>query len=240
MSNIIAIANMIGNQRGGGGRSFSPASLNPVLWFDATKQVYSDAGTTPITDGGTVAQWNDQSGVSNNNLTASGTGKPTYSANAGKPYLTFDGVANFMKATAMTLNQPDHWFIVMNLITWPTNKGVADGNTVNSHLLYTYPSTPSVTVYAGGFGAAFNPSLGSFGMADIKWNGASSKGRFNLAGEILGDSGTSNAGGLTIGGGGNNALNCNVAFSEIIIYPSIQSDTNATLIYNYLKAKYGL
>src|ERR1035441_4221496 len=79
MPNIIAIANMIGN--GGGGSSFNPATLNPVLWFDASNpSIFSDAGTTPCTDGSVVQQWTDLS-TSGKNLTGTTTARPLFKTN---------------------------------------------------------------------------------------------------------------------------------------------------------------
>jgi len=56
------------------GGAFTPASLPGLIdWWKADAQVFSDAGTTPCTNGTTVQQWNDQSG-SGNNLNSGGIG----------------------------------------------------------------------------------------------------------------------------------------------------------------------
>jgi hypothetical protein len=48
-----------------------------VAWYTADAGVYNDAGTTLATDGQTVAQWNDQSGLGHH-LTITSGGGPDY------------------------------------------------------------------------------------------------------------------------------------------------------------------
>lgn len=47
-------------------------------WYKADTGVYNDAGSTLATDGQTVQQWNDQSGIGNNISQATGGNRPTY------------------------------------------------------------------------------------------------------------------------------------------------------------------
>src|SRR4051812_22975397 len=59
------------------GRAFSPSSLTGLkMWMDASQTLYSDAaGTTPATtDGTSVLNVPDRSGVGNTMTRASGTG----------------------------------------------------------------------------------------------------------------------------------------------------------------------
>jgi len=69
-----------------------------VQWLDAGVGVYSDAGTTPITDGGTAEQWNDQSGKGNNVTQVTGADRPVWHSSKlnGRPALTFDGAATYL------------------------------------------------------------------------------------------------------------------------------------------------
>ncbi|MBL7891275.1 MAG: T9SS type A sorting domain-containing protein, partial [Bacteroidia bacterium] len=68
-------------------------STNNALWVKADSKVYSDAGTTPASNGSTVQQWNDMSGNANNVSQGTAGNRPTYKTNKvnGKPALQFTG-----------------------------------------------------------------------------------------------------------------------------------------------------
>lgn len=69
---------VLGGQSGGGG-GFTPASLTGLqLWLKADTGVYSDLGSTPATNGGSVEQWNDQSGNANNITQTTSFNRPVY------------------------------------------------------------------------------------------------------------------------------------------------------------------
>lgn len=88
----------------GGGASFTPASLSPLLWLRASAGVYSDAGVTPVVDGDPVYQWSDQSGNGNDLSQPTLSSRPAWTA--GSPgYPTFDGVDDFLtRGTTTALN----------------------------------------------------------------------------------------------------------------------------------------
>ena len=61
--------------------TWTPATLTGlVAWYKADTQIYSDAGTTPVTDGGLVQQWNDQSGNGVTLTQGTAAKKPTFRA----------------------------------------------------------------------------------------------------------------------------------------------------------------
>lgn len=67
---------------------------NLVLWLKADTQVYNDAGTTLATNGQTVQQWNDQSGLGYNISQATSARRPTFRSTGGPnglPSVQFDG-----------------------------------------------------------------------------------------------------------------------------------------------------
>lgn len=70
--------------------TFDPLDLSPTAWFKADAGVYSDAGSTPATDGQDVHQWNDQSGNGKHFNTKS-TNWPSYETNEqnGLPVIHF-------------------------------------------------------------------------------------------------------------------------------------------------------
>lgn len=69
----------------------SPTDLFPgSVWFDPASGMFSDAGVTPVADGQAVAQA-DSGGAAASLAPPSAGTRPTWHANSGKPYLTFDG-----------------------------------------------------------------------------------------------------------------------------------------------------
>jgi hypothetical protein len=73
--------------------AWSPADFgaNLVAWYKYDAGLYSDAGTTPVSDGGTVQQWNDQSGNSYHLTQPTSGARPVYDATGSdsKPTLVF-------------------------------------------------------------------------------------------------------------------------------------------------------
>jgi len=79
----------------GYGAAFSPSSLfsgnKGGYWDVAQSHVWSDNGTTQITDGGSVYRVDDLSGNGNHWLQTTSGQRPTWHANSGTPYIQFDG-----------------------------------------------------------------------------------------------------------------------------------------------------
>lgn len=68
----------IGNS-GPGGVASTDGTSELKVWLDASRSVFSNAGTTPSVDGGVVQQWNDRSG-STNHATKTTSNQPIYDA----------------------------------------------------------------------------------------------------------------------------------------------------------------
>ncbi len=85
--------------QGRGGAAFTPLSLLPVLWLDASQ-------IAGLSDGGAITTWTDASG-NGRNATQAGTAtlKPTYKTAIlnGKPVVRFDGGDWLDVATVTTL-----------------------------------------------------------------------------------------------------------------------------------------
>lgn len=71
-------------------------------WYSADVGVYSDAGTTPATDGGTVRQWNDRSGNGHHLSQGTSGDRPVYAAGVRGALgsLVFDGT-KFLENTSV-------------------------------------------------------------------------------------------------------------------------------------------
>lgn len=78
---------------GGGGGGFSPSSLSPTLWLEASQStIFSDNGSTQITNGGSIQQWNDKSTNARVLNETVALVKPIWNS-ATNPFVTFDGSA---------------------------------------------------------------------------------------------------------------------------------------------------
>lgn len=82
---------------------FSPSSLfsnnKGGYWDVAQSHVWSDNGSTQITDGGSVYRIDDLSGNGNHWLQTTSGSRPVWHANSGTPYIQFDGTDDFMTAS---------------------------------------------------------------------------------------------------------------------------------------------
>lgn len=82
--------------------SFTPLSLNGLRgWYRTTTGLYTDAGSTPVTNGTNAQQWNDFSGFNHHLIQLTSGDRPLYNTTSfnGRPGLTFDGVSEFMSLT---------------------------------------------------------------------------------------------------------------------------------------------
>ncbi len=235
------------NSLGGLGTSgksvFSPSQLgNLSLWFDATRNVYSDSGTTPCVNGDPVQQWNDQS-TSAKNLSGVATARPTYNTNIqnGLPGITFDGVNDVMATAAMTLNQPITVFIVMNQVTWTNQDGIFDGLSLDTMLLYQDTASPQLRAYSGVGGGNFSGlAVNTPGIMNMGYNGASSYYRLNNGAKVdPAATFSGNPGGLTLGREFGLAYG-NFVVNEFILYNTALSDSSCALVNRYLGTKWGI
>src|SRR5690349_15189678 len=83
------------------GAAFTPASLSPALWIDPSDTAtmfQSNAGSTAVTDGSVCGYAGDKSGNSFNLTSlANDASRPTWVANAGLSYLSFNGTSQWLQ-----------------------------------------------------------------------------------------------------------------------------------------------
>ena len=197
------------NAAGGYLPSDNPASLK--LWCRF--------GVGVSESGGFASAWADQSGNGNDLLQATGTNQPAYSAGI----LTFDGVDNFMKCVAFTLNQPCTVAMLISPITWTDNEYIWDGNTADSTSCFQggvpTPVSPEIACAAGAtVGRNSYLTLASYHALTALYSGLSSSVLVDTNAVITGNGGTNNAAGFTIGRApGFSGTSSNIAVKEIII-----------------------
>lgn len=101
------------------------------FWIKGNAGTFSNAGTTPVTNGNLIQQWNDQSGVNNHAIQTTGTLKPTYfsAVSNGNPGVRFAGT-HFLDATTTTTGSgtSDYCIFVVVKLTSATAGGPTDGD----------------------------------------------------------------------------------------------------------------
>jgi hypothetical protein len=165
--------------------------------------------------------------------------RPAYTLGAG---LTFDGTADFLKATAWTLNQPTTVYMIVQQVSWTDFDYLFDGNTVSSGAIRQSPATPSLQVIAGsGVATNTNLAIGAYGVVAAVFNGASSSLKVNNTAETTGNPGAGNMGGFTLGASGDTVSTfANIIVKEAAIFSTAHDATTRDRIIRYMAAKAGI
>jgi hypothetical protein len=158
--------------------------------------------------------------------------QPLWSAANG---VLFDGVNDFMKATAFAFVQPEFIYFVGRQVTWVAANRILDGNTVNSAVLTQTVISPEIAILVSAWSANINLTLNIFGIIKILVNGANSIFQVNNTAAWNGNLGAGNMSGFTLGANGNNTFVSNIEVKEIILRRSADNAATQASIYNYLK-----
>lgn len=144
-----------------------------------------------------TSQFTDLTGNGRHLLQATAASQPLWVASGAGGVLRFDGVADYLKTAAFTLNQPEHIFL---LTKWTSVAGapyILDGNAMNGMGLYDQAGA-TASVYAGKDLLRASTITGTWGIIDVLYNGAASAIGLNGGLATTGDAGTNNAGGITV------------------------------------------
>ena len=204
------------------------SALTPAAWY---------RNATGVTEaGGFASQWDDYSGNARHLVQATGTNQPAYNSTGG--VFTFDGADNFMKVTGgFTLNQAWTLVIVGSQKAWTNIDMLCDGNAINTGQIRQDTTTPALTITTNGTTVASNTNLAlnTRGILCAVFNGASSSLRVNDTAKTTGNAGAGNAGGFTLGCGGNGLQGwANMTAEEVFIIPSALSDANQDAVITAL------
>lgn len=145
----------------------------------------------------------------------------------GKRIATFDGSNDYMKAAPFSLSQPESTYSVISQETWTLGDVFFDGNAASSGRLYQASSSPLLRITADGINAVEDVagiSTATRFVASAVLNGASSSIRINKRAATLGNAGTGNLGGFTIGAKGDGSTPANETFSETIVASRADAD----------------
>ena len=226
-------------------RLWSPLSLRPAAWFDA-----SEPSTLTVASG-TVSQWSDKSGYGRH---ATGTNQPSYLANAlnNNPAVSVGGF-NVLKTPSFTIGTVSSVFVVMRKTSLYTfNESYLWGSTLSTasnlhltscHNVYVLRSDSKAYVDGGTVLASSSNVyvLNAWNILQFTVNGASNS-QIVQNGTIVGTgnaSGNSWTNGLSIGaasGAGNAAAD----FSEFMLFSTALADCDRQRVEGYLAWKWGL
>lgn len=203
-----------------------PPTVNQAAWYRFNHGI-TEAGAG-------VSQWDDQSGNGRHLLQATDTNRPAKQADGS---ILFDGVDNFLKAAAFTLDRPFTVYIRAKQITWTLNEAWWEGNVTNSIGLFQGPATtPDLYVSGAGVSDANPLALNTYGsVAAVFVAGANNTilqvGGTTITGTLTGDT----LGGFTLGCYGNgNAGFSNIQVKEVVLYSAAHDATQRAAVIAYL------
>jgi hypothetical protein len=213
----------------------SPTAVSGLtVWFKA------DA-ITGLSDGNPVATWPDLSG-NGYNLTASGSGQPTYKVNVlnGMPVVRFNGSNSMLSATAFPFAQPLTLLMVGDSTGGSLSMFEVAPN--NGYRALRTDSTTSFSIQDPELLTQTVANMANYAVFGGVFNNASSINSYNgkaVAGSVGADSG---AGGIALGyqptGGGQSYLTGDIA--EFVGYNSALSQQDRQGIEGYLAWRWGL
>lgn len=241
-------------QTGPGGIGASNGTSNLILWLDANSGTFSDSGTTPCINGGSLQQWNDKSGHNNHSTQTVVARQPTWNTSIlnGFPAVNFSSTDQNYILHQITTNPSSSdysFFAVFNSTAIGQNNllqqlsGTGIGRT---HYLINDASTKS---FIGGSTQSstisFTANSWTIGGTNYDANGASSSISFYQNGSFGGNVGSITPESAT--GNWLTGVNKNLSaqwldadVTEIIFFNSLLNNAQLIIIQNYLAAKYGL
>lgn len=237
-------------------------SSNIKMWYMGDRDAFSDAGTTPVANGGTVRQWNDQSGNNNHATQATAGNRPIYrtAQTNGLGALEFTGDLFIDGPTPGIAATSSHTYIMTYRDTQTGTGGVNDGSghyildrtTATNGLVSLKPISGNVYFYQkrdDGGGGLGGPSSTSLINTNTKWiemvrnRGTNYRLYYNGVQESSvadGDGNTTPPNprigrhATTTNGGLRGFVN------EFIVYSTTITEIQRILINNYIAAKYAL
>lgn len=195
-----------------------------------------EPGPDTIIGGGLVSQWGDKSGNGHHLIQATGSQQPSVELDGS---FLFDGVDDFMKAAPFALNQPFTMYILFRQLTFSVSEYICDGDTPGTVFLRQQATSPDIGSFAGmNLGPLTTLSLGADGVVVAVYNGASSVLQLNNDTPILGNAGTNNLNGFTLGARADGVFNTNIRVKAILTYGAAHDASQRKTIVDYLNDRY--
>lgn len=238
---------------------FSPLSLSPSLWLDASDaSTLYDAisGGNLVAANGLVARWQDKSGNSKHATQGTPSKQPMrkIAVKAGLDAIRLDGTADTMQVSMITLPTFISVFVVQSCVGNPHKFFMEQSDAVDlvkSGFWFNGVENTSwgmrrISPDSYHFGASFsgvNWTGTGWSLAEFLYNGVGTtykNGVFNsnityIGTAVRNENTTDN---LNIGSRGQSSLFLNGDLGEILIYPSALSSANRASVEAYLMAKW--
>jgi len=250
MSIGLGIGNSVSGKVSGFGVApapFNPIDLNPLIYLDANVGVTESAGL--------VSAWADQSGNNNDFTQVTGSLQPEYQATGlnSLPSIYFDGTEEMISATLSSALQEMSFYAVFvqtsPTAVGPTIIGQTSGAT-NKRIFITPPDGDSrVFLWDGGTSSVIASSVEYNYLTPIvaafrENTDASGDGKINDGAFSIGESVTSATSSylpIKLGNRGAGAARRLVGkISELIIYPTVHTDSQSSQVIDYLMAKWNI
>lgn len=169
--------------------------------------------------------------------------QPILTIAAAGNYLTFDGSNDYLKAAAFALAQPETVYFVGSQVTWLINESWFDGGTTGARYMNMYQSvtTPTISLNAGTAGAVTAaPAVGTNVIITAKYQSATSSLRVNRGAASVGDAGTRDANGFTIGSNSDATGLANITAQEVLVYSTAQDENYQYRVTRLLSRRTGV
>jgi len=219
--------------------------LNPTILSDGNTIAWWDAqdldNITKNDETGEVTLWNSRLATGHNLIGSGAAGSyPIWSVDG----ILFDGVNDYLKTVAF------NWdvyavYIVVNWITWTSYDYLFDGDTDLVSYISQRDSAPIITYQGETKFYNSNMTLNTFHIIRLMVD--SSEGLANTSLQVdataasIGAKNHCTSNGFTLGcRGGLSGRFSHFQVQEIILRTAVETSENETIIYNYLKDKYGL
>jgi len=204
---------------------------NMAAWFRFNKGLHVDSNNL-------IRQWGDASGNGRHLKQATETNRPSLQSDGS---ILFDGVDNYLKCDAFTLNQPTTVYILVKQVTFTAADVLHDGNTLTLLRLLQDGSSPNLAIRINSTVGSVQIPLGEYGIAASVFNGDSSLLQVNNGAPATGDVGaTSGAGGFTLGSRADATQFANIQVKEVLIYAAAHDTQERALVIDYLAKVGGL
>jgi|GEM_PF-3266338 len=216
-----------------------------LLWFKADSSVYSDAGSTPATNGGTVQQWNDVSGNAIHASQATSGSRPTYRTNQinGLPAVDF-ATSKWMAFTEQTVTNFTV-FVVAKQGSASASKTIVGGtdNSTKINLRFVFFAVQNTQHTVVSFEEAPITDFVQICVNHSESAGGTTTLRVDEVQTGNPDTGTATLGVSHLGAWLNSGTATeflNGLIAEVIIYNGSLSTTDRAAIEAYLRTKYAL
>lgn len=229
-----------------------PSTIAGLKWWidPSDGSTMQDVSSQPVSSGSGIYYVRDKSANSWDITTTNATLQATYQTSPtylSQPVMTFDGVNQYIRRTTDTIvDQGNTMFIVWAYTGTPISTAIHFGSgTSNSVFLGQQDLSGGFSrqrTFAGSDGAFINYLQQNANMTAVEWNGASSKHYKNgsTTAEWTQNIGTNTSIGATLGATSTGALKVACEIGEILVYNSILSAENLSLVSAYLKSKWGI